>query len=224
MSTTIASTRHRIQRAVRAFRAGTPVLVYDADGREEEVDMMYPAGSVRPADVARLRNDAGGLVCVALTHRACEALELPYLSEELSHDAVESGTLEYGDRSSFSLPVNHRDTRTGITDTDRSLTIRELARTAADPGPVNFDDRFRTPGHVPVLKGAPKLLADRQGHTELGLALANLANADPAAVVCEMLDDDTGEALTEADARTYAQDNGIPFLTGETLCDFLDTV
>lgn len=222
MSTTTIRTQNRIERAVRGFRAGTPVLVYDADGREEEVDMMYPAGSVEPSDVARLRNDAGGLICVAMTHDACTALDLPFLSNELSHSVVESGVLEYGDRSSFSLPVNHRDTRTGITDTDRSLTIRELGRTAADPRAVDFGATFRAPGHVPILKGAKDLLADRQGHTELGLALTKLSNAGHAAVVCEMLDDETGEALSEQDARAYAQDNGLPFLKGETLSDFVD--
>lgn len=220
MSTIVADSETRIERAARAFGAGTPVLVYDSDEREGEVDMIFPARAVKPDDVARLRNHAGGLICVALAHEVCEAFDLAFLSEELSHHSAHTEVLDYGDRSSFSLPVNHRETRTGITDADRSLTVRELGRAAVDPETFDFAGAFRSPGHVPILKGAPGLLSDREGHTELGLTLARLTNRVPAVVVCEMLDDETGAALSESDARSYAQANRLPFLTGETLCEF----
>lgn len=220
MSTTIRTSGHRIERAVRAFRTGKPVLIYDADDREGEVDIVYPAGAVKPRDVQRLRNDAGGLICVALSHAVCEAFDLPFLSEEIEHVTAESGRLAYGDRSSFSLPVNHRDTRTGITDEDRSLTIRELGDAALRPNTTDFASTFRSPGHVPILKGAPNLLSDRQGHTELGLTLARLSGRAPAVVVCEMLDDKTGDAVSTSKAMTYAKEQELPFLKGKTLCEY----
>ena len=115
--------------------------------------------------------------------------------------------------------MNHRETDTGITDEDRSLTIRELAAAAADPGGTEFAAEFRSPGHVHILRGARELLADRQGHTELGLALADAAGAAPAVVVCEMLDDETNTALSPADAAAYAADHGIPYVEGADLVD-----
>ena len=145
--------------------------------------------------------------------------DLPFLQSELDHDSAADHDLAYDDRSSFSLPVNHRDTRTGITDEDRSLTIRELGRAAETPDQVDFASEFRSPGHVHILRGAPDLLADRQGHTELGLELAKLAGIPPAVVVCEMLDDHTNEAMTPADAAAYADSHGIPYIEGAALVE-----
>ena len=211
-----SSSASRVERAVDAFRAGEPVLVHDAADREGEVDLVYPAEAVTPAAVAHLRNDAGGLICVAVGDAAADAFDLPFLADVIDHPAADHGHLGYDDRSSFSLPVNHRDTFTGITDEDRALTITELARAAADPDDVDFAAEFRAPGHVHVLRAAPSL-SDREGHTELAVALAAEAGVAPAAVVCEMLDADTGEALSVADAKAYADREGLVYVEGSDL-------
>jgi 3,4-dihydroxy-2-butanone 4-phosphate synthase len=208
-----------VESAVDAFRRGRPVCVHDAADREGETDIVYPASAVTPDAVAHMRNDAGGLVCVALSAAVAEAFELPYVRELLDHPAAHDGELAYGDRSSFSLTVNHRDTHTGITDEDRSLTIGALADAAADSGGVDFAATFHAPGHVHLLRAAPGLLADRQGHTEMALALANAADLPPAAVVCEMLDDETGGALPPAAARAYAERNDIPYVEGASIVE-----
>jgi 3,4-dihydroxy 2-butanone 4-phosphate synthase len=182
---------------------------------------VYPAGAVTPEAVARLRNDAGGLVCVALSDAVADAFDLPFLHDSLTHPAAGKHNLAYDDRSSFSLPVNHRDTNTGITDEDRSLTIRELATAAADPDTVTFADLFRSPGHVHLLRAAPGLLAERQGHTELGIALATAAEIPPAVVVCEMLDDESGQALSPDGAKAYAERHDIPYVEGRALVKHL---
>ena len=213
--------RTAVDRAIEAFRAGDPVLIHDADDREGETDVVYPADAVEPMDVARLRNDAGGLVCVALSDYVAGAFELPFLSGAIDHPAAGDHDVAYDERSSFSLPVNHRDTYTGITDRDRALTIRKLSVAAADPGAIDFATEFRTPGHVHLLRAAPALLDERRGHTEFGIALADAADRAPAVVVCEMLDDLTGEALTPADAREYARRHDFPFVEGEWLTDRL---
>ncbi|WP_233204003.1 3,4-dihydroxy-2-butanone-4-phosphate synthase [Halegenticoccus soli] len=216
-------------RAIDAFRAGDPVLIHDFDDREGETDIVYPAGAVAPADVARLRNDAGGLVCVALSDGVAEAFGLPFLDETIDHPSAANHDLAYDSRSSFSLPVNHRGTFTGVTDEDRALTIAELAAAAdavdGDGGDgydaSDFAAEFRSPGHVNLLRAAPGLLADRRGHTELGLALADAAGLPPAVVVCEMLDDETGKALPKGAARAYARRHGLVYLEGGRLVDEL---
>ncbi len=208
-----------VDSALEAFRQGDPVCIHDADDREGETDLVYPAGSVTPSVVSRLRNDAGGLVCVALSHEVADAFGLPFLQDVIDHDAAADHDLTYDDRSSFSLPVNHRATHTGITDEDRALTIRELAAAAETPAETEFAATFRSPGHVHLLRGAPNLLADRRGHTELGLALAAHADLPPAVVVCEMLDDETGRALSPSDAAAYASTHGMPFVEGAHLLE-----
>ncbi|MFC7018122.1 MULTISPECIES: 3,4-dihydroxy-2-butanone-4-phosphate synthase [Haloarcula] len=203
--------------AVAAFARGDPVLIHDAADREGETDIVYPAGAVTHADVARMRNDAGGLVCVALSDAVGDALDLPFMQSVLEHPTSADHDLGYDERSSFSITVNHRDTYTGITDADRALTIRELAAAATDPDPAAFAETFRSPGHVHLLRAAPGLLADRKGHTELGVALAGAADQPPAAVVCEMLDDESGAALAPTEARAYAEREGLVYVEGATL-------
>jgi 3,4-dihydroxy 2-butanone 4-phosphate synthase len=216
-----------VDRAVAAFRNGEPILVHDAADREGETDIIYPAGTVDADAVAHLRADAGGLICTAVSDAVADAAGLPFLEDELDHPAAADHDLAYDDRSSFSLPVNHRETFTGITDDDRALTIRRLADVAAAAEHADgydaeeFAASFRTPGHVHVLRGAPGLLSDRRGHTELGLAVAAAAGLPPAVVVCEMLDADSGGAQPAAAAREYARRNGYVYVEGAAIVDRL---
>jgi 3,4-dihydroxy 2-butanone 4-phosphate synthase len=210
-----------LRKAIDAFRAGRPVLVHDAADREAETDLLVPAESVTPDDVARLRNDGGGLLFVALAADVADAFDLPFLHEAIDHPAAEFDDLAYDARPSFSLTVNHRDTFTGITDDDRAKTARELGTAAANPEETDFAAEFRAPGHVHVLRGAEDLLASRQGHTEFALALAEEAGIAPAVMGCEMLDDETGGALSTADARAYAERHGFPYLEGATIVEAL---
>ena len=208
--------------ALGAMRVGEPVLIHDAADREGETDLVYPANAVTPEAVARLRNDAGGLVCVALSDTVARTFDLPFAAETIEHPAATGENLSYGDRSSFSLTVNHRDTHTGITDDDRAKTITALARAAAAPEQAAFAEEFRVPGHVHLLRGAAGLLAERRGHTELALALTAAADCPPAVVVCEMLDD-AGGALSPTDARTYAEHHDLVYLEGSRIVESLGT-
>ncbi len=221
MSKSEPEPRHEssVEQTISAFSRGEPVLIHDAADREGETDLVYPATAVTPEAVARLRNDAGGLVCVALSNELCEQFELPFASEAIDHPLSRDPDVGYDDRSSFSLTVNHRDTYTGITDADRSLTIKRLGALSANPDEVDFLAEFHAPGHVHLLRGAPDLLADREGHTELGLALAKQTAQPQAVVVCEMLDDETGTALTPARAQAYARNNGLAYIEGRSLVD-----
>lgn len=211
-----------VQRAIAAFDRGEPVCIHDAAEREGETDLVVPAGAVTPDTLATLRNDAGGLVCVALADPVADAFALPFAAEAIDHPAS-GGPVHYDERSSFSLSVNHVDTYTGITDRDRARTITALG-SAAEAALVDgygvqaFAEEFRAPGHVHLLRAA-RSLEERQGHTELAIELAAAADREPAAVVCEMLDDATGEALAPADARAYAERHGLAYVEGAALID-----
>lgn len=204
--------------AITQFKSGEPILVHDAEDREGETDLVITADTVEPADVARLRNDAGGLICVAVTAAVAEAFELPFLQESLHHPGTENHP-NYDSRSSFSLPVNHRETYTGITDTDRALTITRLARAAQTPYEFDFSHEFRIPGHVPILRGDSELINGRRGHTELSLTLATVTDSAPAVVVCEMLDDESGQALCPEKAKQYASDHGLAYVEGSEIIE-----
>lgn len=218
-SSTKSHKRDIIKDAIQSFRSGDPVLIHDFNDREDETDIVYPAATITSSDVTRLRNDAGGLICVALANDVAEAIQLPFLADALAHPCAEAQELAYDERSSFSLTVNHKDTNTGIPDNERAHTITMLGDVAANPSLTAFVSGFRAPGHVQLLKGAEGGISKRRGHTELSLHLAREANCAPATVVCEMLDDETGEALSRKKARNYARKEELVFIEGsDILC------
>lgn len=77
-----------------------------------------------------------------------------------------------------------------------------------------FGRNFRSPGHVPLLRAADGMLAERKGHTELVVALAELAGITPVIAVCEMLDAGTGKALSLKAASAYASERCMTSLSG----------
>lgn len=222
-----------VERAAKALKAGKFVLLHDSVGRENEVDMLIAAEFVEPPHVATMRQDAGGLICVALHPTIADNFGLPYLTEvydiaSSKFDVVaktKPDDIPYDERSAFSLAVNHRRTFTGITDIDRALTIRELGNIGArafDGSLVEeFGRNFRSPGHVPLLRASGGLLNERRGHTELSVVLAELAGVTPVVSVCEMLDARTGRARSKGQAAEYAEKHGLVFLDGSDLVNEL---
>ena len=220
-----------LEKAKEALRNGKMILLYDADDREGETDLVIPALCTTPADVARMRCDGGGLICVAVHGDAADRLGLPFMSELLKsvslngHSSLRSmvekkGDIPYDSRSSFSLWVNHRDTFTGITDNDRAFTIKKIGETVEKVmkgEKLDFGREFRSPGHVALLRAASGLLDERRGQTELSIKLALMAGITPSMVVCEMLDGCTGKALSKEDARKYGIRHQMPFIEGRDL-------
>jgi 3,4-dihydroxy 2-butanone 4-phosphate synthase len=210
-----------IEKGLEAFRRGEFVLLYDFDDREGETDFAIRSDAVTPAHIVQMRKDGGGLICTALHPQAAKNFGLPFASEILqpTHLAEQAGDIPYDRRnhSSFSLWVNHRDTFTGITDNDRALTVTRLAdqvKKTLNGGGDTFAAEFRTPGHMALLRAADTLLDQREGQTELSIALAEMAGVTPAVTICEMLDETTGRALTKENARKYAEKHGLVFLEG----------
>jgi len=221
----------RIDIACERLRAGGMVLVYDADGREEETDMVVASEFVNQDIVRTLRKDGGGLICVTIPPEARKALGIPYMVDVLGGstnrfpilDGLRPNDIPYDAKSSFSLTVNHRKTFTGITDRDRALTISQFANViklslATDDGIATeaLTKNFRSPGHVHLLNASDRLVLDRQGHTELTTALVTMAGLTPSATICEMMGDD-GRALTKEKAREYGASKSLPFLDGSEI-------
>jgi len=215
--------------ACEVLRAGEPLLLYDAPGREGETDIIFAAQHATPDSVRLLRQHGGGLVFIAVAHSAAQRLGLPFMDAVLNSAAVdhpalvglEAYDLPYDGRSSFSLWLNARDTYTGITDRDRARTIiafSELVSAELEPDAAQLllGERFRSPGHVPICVTHPDGLAERQGHTELMIALVAMAGLLPVALGCEMLADDGGRLPPEA-AAAWAESRGYPFLEGNEI-------
>lgn len=217
-----------VLKALQDLKDGRIVLIYDADGREEETDMVIASEHVTPSAIKVLRKDAGGLVCTTADIRIQKALGLPFMTELFlgmaEHYPVMKqlmpNDIPYDVKSAFGITINHRRTFTGITDNDRALTITEFAAlskkalTSEDGwAKREFGKSFRAPGHVHLLNTSEKILESRFGHTELATALVIMAGLVPSATVCEMMGDD-GKALSKAGAMAYAKSRSMIFLEG----------
>lgn len=220
-----------LQEIKSAWHDGKFILLFDSDDREGEVDMIIPSEVAQPHHIAMLRIHAGGLICTALSHEVCEHLNLPFIStiyENMDSSLLSSMLhhgLPYGARSSFSVAINHVDSFTGITDIDRAMTIKELGEMAAKFNSgvdiINeFPTKFRIPGHVPLLRGREGLIENRQGHTELSLVLCELTGFAPSATMCEMMDPQTGKALSVEDAKAFAEEKNYPYIDGASIAEY----
>jgi len=223
----------RVREALEALRKGQMVLLYDADGREEETDFVIASQFVKQEDVMRMRKDAGGLICVTV-HPGChEKLELPYLTELYgkASDAypvvkkLVPNDIPYDEKSAFALTVNHRKTFTGISDFDRALTISEFAKLCREVQEMSngraqeeFGNRFRSPGHIHLLNASVDLLNTRRGHTELSTSLMVMANLVPSATICEMIGDN-GRSTPKEESMAYANENDFVFIEGSDVID-----
>ncbi len=207
--------------AAKALAEGTPVMIYDGDEREAEVDLVFHASRVDADAVYTLRTRAGGLLCYATTWTIASSLGLVWGDELIASkpplDRLTSKRLSYGDRPAFTIWVNYAGVRTGISDEDRSLTIRMMDRVvekyySEGPGSARefFLENFQAPGHVPIL--ASRGLRARRGHTELSIALALLAGLRPSVAFAEMLDYRISLPLEKA--KRISKETGWPLVSG----------
>ncbi|MBA3976922.1 MAG: 3,4-dihydroxy-2-butanone-4-phosphate synthase [Nitrosopumilus sp.] len=231
----------KISEAVTALKNGNFVLIHDEASRENETDMVVSAENILPRHILRMRKDAGGLICTAISGELSLKLGLPYIYDVLnifgksnkSISLLNKNTSPYGDKPSFSITLNHKNTYTGITDYDRALTISSLAKICKELGKKTendnaiieeFQSNFVTPGHVPILIASKGLIEERMGHTEMSVFLAKIANVANVTTICEMLDPANYKALSYKDACKYAQDNDAAILESKDLLAYANNV
>jgi 3,4-dihydroxy 2-butanone 4-phosphate synthase len=216
-----------IKKAVEAFKNGEIVLIFDDDNRERETDMIVAAEFITPQYMTTIRNDAGGLVCVPISTEISDQLGIPFMTDmmEAATDKypvlgeLSPNDIPYDEKSAFSITVNHRKTFTGITDNDRACTIKELGLLCKNGNFNEFGKYFRSPGHVTLLRAAKDHVLKRRGHTEMSVALAEMAGLTEVAVCCEMMDDKTGNSMVTTDVAKYAEKNNLVFLSGAELIE-----
>ncbi len=212
-----------VARALKLMSVGKPIFIHDSSSREDEVDMVYHASFIDFRKIAMLRTLAGGLICFSMPKSVGEVLGLRYMSDilrEAGYIELTGKTLKYGDPPNFSLWVNHRNASTGIRDSDRALTIKVLdsvvglvANGKIDEARRKFINEFVAPGHVPILLG--RGLEVRRGHTELSLALAELAGLRPSVVITEVLDE--GQAMPVDKVKELASKLGTVVIEGDDI-------
>jgi 3,4-dihydroxy 2-butanone 4-phosphate synthase len=220
-----------IKQALADVHQGKFVLIHDADDREGETDFVLAAEHVTPSYVRQMRKDGGGLLFLMITDEIARLFQLPFIADVFNESvstfpvlqSLVADDIPYDAKSSFSLWINHRETFTGITDIDRSLTMKEFAKLShhcltnhVDTPIEKLGEQFRSPGHVPICRASDKPLISRFGHTELATALLTMAGVTPVACGCEIMGDD-GKALSKKDVKRYADKHDFTFVEGKEI-------
>lgn len=166
---------HSIEDAAEDIRAGKMVIIVDDEDRENEGDLVCAAEKVTPEIINFMATHGRGLICLPLTEQRCDELQLfPQTSENTSS----MGT-------AFTVSIEAREgVTTGISAADRAKTIL----TAVDPATRPHD--LARPGHIFPLRARNGGVLVRVGQTEASVDIARIAGLEPAAVICEIMNDD----------------------------------
>lgn len=183
--------------AVAAYREGKFVIIVDDEDRENEGDLCIAAEHITPAAINFMAHEGRGLICVSLTEERCDELDL--------HPMVEQNTSNYG--TAFTISVEARGkTTTGISAADRAATVRVLVDPRSKP-----HDLLR-PGHTFPLRAKKGGVLKRAGQTEASVDLARIAGLVPAAVICEIMNQD-GTMARVPDLLIVSEKHGIPIVS-----------
>ncbi len=178
-----------IEEAIEDIRLGKMVIMVDDEDRENEGDLVCAAEAVTPELINFMATHGRGLICLPMSNEMADDLGL-----ELMTKKNESG---FG--TNFTLSIEAREgVTTGISAADRATTV--LAAVADDASP----ESIVTPGHIFPLRAKDGGVLVRAGQTEGGTDIARLAGFKPAAVICEIMNED-GTMARMPDLEIYAK-------------------
>src|SRR5580765_1136427 len=178
-----------IEEAAHDIRDGKMIIIVDDEDRENEGDLVCAAEKVTPEIINFMAVHGRGLICMPLTEERCDELQLfPQTSENTSS----MGT-------AFTISIEAREgVTTGISAADRATTIL----TAVNPASKASD--LARPGHVFPLRAKTGGVLVRVGQTEASVDMARIAGLLPAAVICEIMNDD-GTMARMAELEKFAE-------------------
>ncbi|MBP6902615.1 MAG: 3,4-dihydroxy-2-butanone-4-phosphate synthase [Burkholderiaceae bacterium] len=178
---------------VAELAAGRMVILVDEEDRENEGDLVLAADHVTPEAINFMAKYGRGLICLTLTRERCERLRLPPMTQR---NGTAHGT-------AFTVSIEARDgVTTGISAADRARTVQ--AAVARDARPEDLVQ----PGHIFPLQAQDGGVLMRAGHTEAGCDMAAMAGLTPAAVICEIMNDD-GTMARLPDLEVFAREHGL---------------
>ncbi len=186
-----------IESALEDIRQGRMVIVVDDEDRENSGDLTLAAERVTAEAVNFMTRHARGLVCLPMTEKRLDELDIPPM--------VEKSTAHFG--TAFCVSIEARQgVSTGISAADRARTVK----VAIDPEARAAD--LTRPGHMFPLRAVDGGVLRRAGQTEAAVDLARLAGLYPAGVICEILNED-GTLARLPELEVLARRHGLKIIS-----------
>ncbi|MCL0098259.1 bifunctional 3,4-dihydroxy-2-butanone-4-phosphate synthase/GTP cyclohydrolase II [Dehalococcoidia bacterium] len=186
-----------IREAIEDLKSGKFIIVVDDEGRENEGDIIVAAEKVTPEAINFMAKHARGLICVPMNGKRLDELRIPLM--------VRENTSPFDSAFTVSVEARHKVT-TGISAHDRATTVKVLI------DPTTRPDDIVSPGHMFPLRAREGGVLVRAGHTEAAVDLARLAGLYPAAVICEVMNDD-GTMARLPDLERLAAEYGLKIVS-----------
>lgn len=193
-----------VEEAIDEIKNGKVIIIVDDEDRENEGDFICAAEYITPDIVNFMVTHGRGMLCVALSGKRLDELNLPLM--------VDTNSALHG--TQFTVTVDAIEgTTTGISAADRALTIKKLI----DENSKSND--FARPGHIFPLRAFNEGVLRRAGHTEAAVDICRLAKLKPAGVLCEILKQN-GEMARQPELFDLAKKFGLKILTVQNLIRF----
>jgi 3,4-dihydroxy 2-butanone 4-phosphate synthase/GTP cyclohydrolase II len=193
-----------IEEALTALREGKPVLVADAENRENEGDAIMAAEFATEEWIAWIVRNTSGYLCAPMTEQMANRLELPLMT------IANQDTL----RTQYTVSVDAASgVTTGISAADRARTLQALADPSSSP------ESLIRPGHILPLRAHQGGVLARQGHTEATVDLLKLAGLTPVGVIAEMVSVD-GSMTRLPELKEIGAREGLPVITIEQVVEY----
>lgn len=189
-----------IEEAIEALQKGEIILVTDDENRENEGDFICAAQFATTENVNFMATHGKGLICMPMSEELASRLEFPQMVE---HNTDNHNT-------AFMVSIDHKDTTTGISANERSMTAMKCVEEGAKP------EDFRRPGHMFPLLAKPHGVLERNGHTEATIDLMRLAGLKPCGICCEIMNED-GSMMRTPQLIELAEKWNLKFITIKAL-------
>ncbi|HFK5877417.1 TPA: 3,4-dihydroxy-2-butanone-4-phosphate synthase [Legionella pneumophila] len=193
-----------IEEAVATLKAGKMIILMDDEDRENEGDLVIAAEHATPEAINFMSRLGCGLICLTMAEELIDKLQLPMMAR---HNKSPYGT-------AFTVSIEAANgVSTGISARDRARTIQ----VAIDPksGPSDII----SPGHVFPLRARKRGVLERPGQTEGSVDLVRLAGLTPAAVICEIINED-GTMSRRDELALFSKKHQIPLVTIKDLINY----
>lgn len=196
-----------IELAIEALRNGESIIVVDDEDRENEGDLVAVTEWMDDNTINFMAREGRGLICAPIDKSIAEKLKLQSMEQ--------NNTDIYG--THFTVSIDHYKTTTGISAHERTQTARALIDENTNP------EDFHRPGHLFPLIAKENGVLTRNGHTEAAVDLARLTGAQPAGVICEIMNDDGTMAKGE-DLQSFKERHHLKMITIKSLVAFRKAV
>ncbi|PAF54224.1 bifunctional 3,4-dihydroxy-2-butanone 4-phosphate synthase/GTP cyclohydrolase II [Helicobacter sp. 13S00482-2] len=164
----------RVKGAINAIKNGEMIIVMDDEDRENEGDLVMAGIFSTPEKINFMAQEARGLICVSITKKIAQKLDLPPMVSNNSSNH----------ETAFTVSIDAKEAKTGISAFERDLTIRLMCDENTSP------DDFVKPGHIFPLIAKDGGVLVRTGHTEASVDICKIAGLKPVSVICEIMKED----------------------------------